>query len=122
MTYALLDVVTYALLATPSLQEAAPVPAPEVSLPVTLFVAAFLVGMILCLAFEEKLHAQKSLIVGLFAIVTLLAGSVLLPLPYGPYLIGEHEVALPVYIPAIEWCVITIILVASLFVYVTSRS
>ena len=122
MTYGLLDVVTYALLATPSLQEAAPVPAPEVSLPVTLFFAAFLVGMILCLAFEEKLHAQKSLIVGLFAIVALLAGAVLLPLPYGPYLIGEHEVAMPVYIPGIDWGVITIILGASLFVDVTSRS
>ena len=102
------------------LQEAAP--APEVSLAVTLLFAAFLVGMILCLAFEEKLHAKKSLIVGLFAIFTLLAGAVLLPLPYGPYLIGEHEVALPVYIPAIDWGVITIILGASLFVDVTSRS
>ena len=101
-------------------QEAAHVP--EVTLAVTLLFAAFLVGMILCLAFEEKLHAQKSLIVGLFAVVTLLAGAVLLPLPYGPYLIGEHEVALPVYIPAIDWGVITIILGASLFVDVTSRS
>ena len=103
-------------------QEATQGPSPEVSLAVTLFFAAFLVGMILCLAFEEKLHAQKSLIVGLFAVATLLAGAVLLPLPYGPYLIGGHEVALPVYIPAIDWGVITIILGASLFVDVTSRS
>ncbi|HAT17115.1 MAG TPA: hypothetical protein DCS76_04945, partial [Gemmatimonadetes bacterium] len=121
MTSALL-VPTYPSLAAPALQGAAQVPAHEVSLAVTLLFAALLVGMILCLAFEEKLHAQKSLIVGLFAVVTLLAGAVLLPLPYGPYLIGEQEIALPVYIPAIDWGVITIILGASLFVDVTSRS
>ena len=109
-------------LVTSMVQEATQGPSPEVSLAVTLFFVAFLVGMILCLAFEEKLHAQKSLIVGLFAVATLLAGAVLLPLPYGPYLIGGHEVALPVYIPAIDWGVITIILGASLFVDVTSRS
>ena len=113
---------TNPLLAAPALQDAAQVPAHEVSLAVTLLFVALLVGMILCLAFEEKLHAQKSLIVGLFAVVALLAGAVLLPLPYGPYLIGEHEVALPVYIPVIDWGVITIILGASLFVDVTSRS
>ena len=113
---------TNSLLAAPALQDAAQVPAHEVSLAVTLLFVALLVGMILCLAFEEKLHAQKSLIVGLFAVVALLAGAVLLPLPYGPYLIGEHEVALPVYIPVIDWGVITIILGASLFVDVTSRS
>ena len=113
---------THTSLAAPALQDAAQAPAPEVSLAVTFLFAAFLVGMILCLAFEEKLHAKKSLIVGLFAVATLLAGAVLLPLPYGPYLIGEHEVALPVYIPAIDWGVITLILGASLFVDVTSRS
>ena len=59
-------------------QEATQGPSPEVSLTVTLFFAALLVGMILCLAFEEKLHAQKSLIVGLFAVITLFAGAVLL--------------------------------------------
>ena len=111
-----------ARLLAPVLQEATQGPSPEVSLAVTLFFATLLVGMILCLAFEERLHAQKSLIVGLCAVITLLAGAVLLPLPYGPYLIGEHEVALPVYIPAIDWGVITIILGASLFVDVTSRS
>ena len=54
----------------------------------TMFFATLLVGMILCLALEEKLHAKKSLIVGLSAVITLFAGAVLLPLPYGPYLIG----------------------------------
>jgi len=96
--------------------------ATEVSPAVTLLFVLLLVGMIVCLAFEEKLHAKKSLIVGLFAVVALLGGAVLLPLPYGPYLVGGHEVALPVYIPAIDWGVITIILGASLFVDVTSRS
>ena len=113
---------TYTLLAAPALQDATQVPVHEVSLGVTLLFAALLVGMILCLAFEEKIHAQKSLIVGLFAVVALLAGAVLLPLPYGPYLIGGQEVSMPVYIPAIDWGVIAIILGASLFVDVTSRS
>ena len=110
------------LLLAPMAQVATQGPSPGVSLGVTMFFATLLVGMILCLAFEEKLHAKKSLIVGLSAVITLFAGAVLLPLPYGPYLIGEHEVALPVYIPAIDWGVITLILGASLFVDVTSRS
>ena len=104
------------------LQEASHIPTPEVSLAVTLLFAALLTAMIVSLALEETLHAQKSLIVGLFAVVTLLLGAVLLPLPYGPYSIGGHEVNMPVYIPAIDWGVITIILGASLFVDVTSRS
>ena len=95
---------------------------PEVSAPITALFAVILVAMILSLALEEKLHAKKSLIVGLFAMVALLLGAVLLPLPFGPYLIGGHEVAMPVYIPAVDWGVITLILGASLFVDVTSRS
>ena len=94
----------------------------EVPMSVTLFFAALLVGLILCLALEEKLHAKKSLIVALFGVVTLLLGAALLPLPYGPYEIGGHELEMPVYIPAIDWGVITIILGASLFVDVTSKS
>ena len=39
----------------------------------TTFIFAFLlVAMIACLALEEKLHAKKSVIVGLFAVVALL--------------------------------------------------
>ena len=94
----------------------------EVDFGITLLFAAVLVAMIVSLALEEKLHAKKSLIVGLYAVASLLLGAALLPLPYGPYLIGAHEVALPVYIPAVDWGVITIILGASLFVDVTSRS
>jgi Na+/H+ antiporter NhaD/arsenite permease-like protein len=80
------------------------------------------VALIVSLALEEKLHAKKSLIVGLYAIMSLLLGAILLPLPYGPYLIGGHEMSMPAYIPAIDWGVITIIFGASLFVDVTSRS
>ena len=95
---------------------------PEVSVGITLFFTGILVALIVSLALEEKLHAKKSLIVGLYAVVTLLLGAILLPLPYSPYLIGGHELSMPVYIPAIDWGVITIIFGASLFVDVTSRS
>ena len=104
------------------LQDAGHAQTPEVTLAVTLLFASLLTAMIVSLALEEKLHAKKSLIVGLFAVVALLLAAILLPLPYGPYLIGGHEVNMPVYIPAIDWGVITIILGASLFVDVTSRS
>jgi len=95
---------------------------PHVDTGVTILFALILVTMVSCLALEEKLHAKKSLIVGLFAVLCLLLGAVLLPLPFGPYLVGGHEIAMPVYIPAVDWGVITIILGASLFVDVTSRS
>ena len=88
----------------------------------TMLFAAILAAMIMSLALEEKLHAKKSLIVGLFAMASLLLGAILLPMPFGPYSIGGHDIAMPVYIPAVDWGVITIILGASLFVDVTSRS
>ena len=95
---------------------------PEIAPAITGLFAVVLVAMIVSLALEEKLHAKKSLIVGLYAMVSLLLGAVLLPLPFGPYSIGGHEIAMPVFIPAVDWGVITIILGASLFVDVTSRS
>ena len=55
----------------------------SVSLGVTLFFALILVSMIACLAFEEKLHAKKSIIVGLFAVLTLFLGDVFHILPVG---------------------------------------
>ena len=103
-------------------EQAAEHVASEVPMGITLLFAGVLVALIVSLALEEKLHAKKSLIVGLFAIVALLLGAILLPLPYGPYLIGGHDMNMPVYIPAIDWGVITIIFGASLFVDVTSRS
>ncbi|MFQ5505088.1 MAG: SLC13 family permease [Planctomycetota bacterium] len=93
-----------------------------VPLGTTLAFGAILVLVILCLALEEKLHAKKSLIVGVFAAFCLLLGAILLPLPFGPYEIGGHSVHLPVYIPAIDWGVIAIIFGASLFIDVVSRS
>ena len=106
-------------MAFPGLQEAAH---PEVPFGTTLLFAAILVGLIASLALEEKLHAKKSLIVGIFAVICLFLGAVLLPLPFGPYEIGGQQIDLPVYIPAIDWGVIAIILGASLFVDVTSKS
>ena len=103
----------------PGLQEAAH---PEVPFGTTMLFAAILVGLIASMALEEKLHAKKSLIVGIFAVICLFLGAVLLPLPFGPYEIGGQQIDLPIYIPAINWGVIAIILGASLFVDVTAKS
>lgn len=96
--------------------------APEVSLGLTLGFTALLVGMILCLALEEKLHAKKSIIAGSFAVVCLFLGEAFHLLPTGPINFGGHEIHMPVYIPAVDWGVIMIILGSSLFVDVTSKS
>ena len=94
----------------------------QVPLGVTLLFTALLMAMIVCLALEEKLHAKKSVIVGTFAVVALLLGAAFDLLPFGAILVGGHEIDLPVYVPAIDWNVIAIILGSSLFVDVTSRS
>ncbi len=96
----------------------------EVSIGVTLFFAALLVAMILCLAFEEKLHAKKSVIVGAFAVASLLLGGLfgLLPFSAMDLHVGDTDIHLPVYIPAIDWGVVAIILGSSLFVDVTAKS
>jgi Na+/H+ antiporter NhaD/arsenite permease-like protein len=122
----------------------------DVSVAVRLLFAGLLVGLIVCLALEEKLHAKKSVIAGIFAIVCLLAGSACQILPFAPVVVGSteiveqadvpaesevddpaehtkthlggHEIKMPVYIPGIDWGVIAIILGSSLFVDVTSRS
>ena len=96
---------------------------------VTALFASLLALMIVALAFEEKLHAKKSIIVGTFAGLCLILETVIASflgrrlLPFGEVTLpGGHQINLPVYIPAIDWGVITIILGASLFVEVTSRS
>ncbi len=66
----------------------------EVSTPVTVLFACLLVGLIACLALEEKLHAKKSVIAGIFAIVCLLLGAVLGVLPFERVVVGSYE-ALP---------------------------
>ncbi len=79
--------------------------------------------MILSLAFEEKLHAKKSLIVGLFGVLCLLIGPMFHIIPFGMVTLpGEHLLEMPVYIPAVDWGVMAIILGSSIFVDVTSKS
>ena len=95
----------------------------EVPFGVTLLFAGILVAMIVSLALEEKIHAKKSILVGFYAVVSLALATALHLLPFGPLtnVFGEHF-ELPVYIPAIDWGVIAIILGSSLFVDATSRS
>ncbi len=103
-----------------------------VPLNVTLVFTAILVGLILCLALEEVIHAKKSIIAGVFAIVSLFLANVfhlyeyvdhkfLIKLPPLESALG-HTVELPVYIPAIDWSVIALIFGASLFVDITSKT
>ncbi len=95
----------------------------EVSTSVTLVFTALLVAMIAALALEEKIHAKKSLIVGVFAIISLFLGIVFDVIPGTvPVHVGSETLTLPVYIPSIDWGVIAIILGSSLFVDVTSKS
>lgn len=95
----------------------------EVPLSVTLVFAGLLVCMVLCLALEEKLHAKKSVIVGVFAVISLLLAAFLELLPFGGVTLPNgHHINLPVFIPAIDWGVITIIVGSSIFVDVTSKS
>lgn len=95
----------------------------EVSLGVTLVFATVLLGLILSLALEEKLHAKKSLIAGVFAMLSLMMGMVFHILPGTAEVhVFEETLTIPIYIPAIDWGVIAIILGSSIFVDVTSKS
>jgi len=96
--------------------------AAHVPMEVTLFFTAILVGMIVTLALEEKIHAKKSVIAGTYALICLFLGAVFDILPFGPVIVGGHEIHMPIYIPAIDWGVIAIILGSSLFVDATSKS
>ena len=94
-----------------------------VSAGTTYLFTAILAAMILSLALEEKLHARKSLIVGFFAIGSLLLASILGLMPFGDIIIpGGQRLHMPIYIEAVDWEVIAIIIGSSLFVDVTSRS
>ncbi len=85
--------------------------------------SALLAAMILSLALEEKIHAKKSIIVGMFAILSLFIASLLHLIPFGDVVLpGGHTLHMPVYIEAVDWEVIAIIIGSSLFVDVTSRS
>ncbi len=94
----------------------------HVPMEVTLFFTVILVGMIVTLALEEKIHAKKSVIAGTYALICLFLGAVFEILPFGPVIVGGHEIHMPIYIPAIDWGVIAIILGSSLFVDATSKS
>ena len=95
----------------------------EVSQSVTIFFSIVLLLMVLSLALEEKIHAQKSVIASVFAIICLGIATALGLMPIGEITLPNgHQVSIPVYIPAVDWGVIAIILVSSIFVDVTSRS
>lgn len=89
----------------------------------TFFFTCILVAMITLLALEEKIHAKKSLIVGVFAVILLILASIFELLPFGEITLPNgSKMEMPVYIPAVDWGVIAIILGSSIFVDVTSRS
>ncbi len=121
------------------------------SIGVQLLFGVLLTSLIVCLAFEEKLHAKKSVIAGLFAVVCLFLGVAFHLLPLGNVVIGSHtihsnkqtkeaitadaveqeeielhegghEIVMPPYVPAIDWSVIVILLGSSVFVDVIARS
>lgn len=95
----------------------------QVSNTTTLIFAGLLVLMIVCLALEEKIHAKKSVIVALIAVIALLMGGFMHILPFGDVIIpGGQHIEMPVYIPEVDWGVIAIIVGSSLFVEVTSKS
>ncbi|MEE2755986.1 MAG: SLC13 family permease [Myxococcota bacterium] len=95
----------------------------QVSLTTTLIFTAILVALILCLALEEKIHAKKSLIAGVFAVISVLAAAAfgLLPIGHVTNVFGE-TLHLPVFLQGVDWSVIGIILGSSIFVDVTSQS
>ena len=93
---------------------------PEPSFTLTMVFSAILLGLVLCLAFEEKIHAKKSVIAGFFALVSMLVAGFCDVIPgLGTDIFNSH---MPYYISAIDWGVICIILGSGLFVDVTSRS
>ncbi|MFV2061267.1 MAG: SLC13 family permease [Gammaproteobacteria bacterium] len=95
----------------------------EVPIEITLLFTAILFLMIVSLAFEEKIHAKKSIIVSVFAIVSLILATYFHDIPFGDVILpGNHHVKIPIYITAVDWGVIAIILGSSIFVDVTSRS
>ncbi|MCA9651303.1 MAG: hypothetical protein H6712_26410 [Myxococcales bacterium] len=89
----------------------------------TLVFAAVLVALIVCLALEEKIHAKKSFIAGTFAMLSLLMAMIFHIEPGTAEVhVLDETLTIPIYIPAIDWGVIAIILGSSLFVDVTSKS
>ena len=75
---------------------------------VTALFGALLVGLIVCLALEEKIHAKKSVIAGSFALVGLFLAQALQLIPgvVGVHA-GDVDFVLPIYITSINWEVIS---------------
>ena len=65
----------------------------HVSTSVQVLFALLLVGLIVCLALEEKIHAKKSVISGVFAVICLLLGAFCGILPFGKVVVGSQDVA-----------------------------
>lgn len=99
---------------------------------VTYLFTGLLIGLILCLAFEEKIHAQKSVIASMFALLGLALATFFDLLPFGPDAASKGAAPLvnsfgetlyhPVFVQGVDWGVIAIIFGASLFVDITSKS
>ncbi|MCH8904741.1 MAG: hypothetical protein IIA45_12615 [Bacteroidetes bacterium] len=90
----------------------------SVSPGITFLFVGLLVLMIIALALEEKLHAHKSVITGVTAVVALLLGQVT-----GIFTdVESHGSHLPFYVKFIDWGVIAIILGSSIFIDITSKS
>ena len=99
---------------------------------ITYLFMALLIGLVLCLAFEEKLHAQKSVIASTFALIGLGLATFFDLLPFGPESATKGAAPLtnsfgeilyhPVFVQGVDWGVIAIIFGASLFVDISSKS
>ena len=63
----------------------------QVSTAVTVVFCLLLAGLIACLAFEEQLHAKKSIIAGAFAVICLLLGTAMGILPFDDVVVGSKE-------------------------------
>ena len=60
----------------------------------TILFGLILVGLIACLAFEEQLHAKKSIIAGGFAVLSLFLGTALGIFSFEEIVVGSHEATL----------------------------
>ncbi len=90
----------------------------SVSQGITFLFLGLLILMIIGLALEEKLHAHKSVITGVTAVVALILGQAT-----GIFSdVESHGSHLPFYVKFIDWGVIAIILGSSIFIDITSKS
>jgi Na+/H+ antiporter NhaD/arsenite permease-like protein len=95
----------------------------HISLETTVFFTVLLAMLIASLALEEKLHAKKSLILGVYAVICLILATALDLMPFGAITLPDgHHIEMPIYIPAVDWGVMAIILGSSVFVDVTAKS